>query len=52
MLKDVLGFAEGQEKAIYSLGYKLTKTRNKDEPVLDKAAGIADARIKIDHMHW
>ena len=52
MLKDVFGFAEGQEKATYGLGYKLTLTRNKDEAVVDKAAGIADAGIKIDQIHW
>ena len=52
MLKDVFGFAEHQEKATYGLGYKLTLTRNKDEAVIDKANGIADARIKIDQIHW
>ena len=52
MLKDVFGFAEHQEKATYGLGYKLTLTRNKDDAVIDKANGIADARIKIDHIHW
>ena len=52
MLKDVLGFAECQEKATYGLGYKLTLTRNKDEAVIDKAAGIAGARVKIDHIRW
>ena len=52
MMKDVFGFAEGQEKATYGLGYKLTLTRNKDEAVIDKVAGIADARIKIDHIQW
>ena len=52
MLKDVFGFAEHQEKATYGLGYKLTLTRNKDEAVIDKVAGIADARIKIGHIHW
>ena len=52
MLKDVFGFAEHQEKATYGLGYKLTLTRNKDEAVIDKVAGIAEARIKIDHIHW
>ena len=52
MLKGVLGFAECQEKATFGLGYKLTLTRNKDDAVLDKVAGIADARIKIDHIHW
>ena len=51
MLKDVFGFAEHQEKATYGLGYKLTLTRNKDVAVIDKAGGIADARIRIDHIH-
>ena len=52
MLKDVFGFAEHQEKATYGLGYKLTLTRNKDDNVIDKAGGIADARIRIDHINW
>ena len=51
-LKDVFGFAEHQEKATYGLGYKLTIKRNKDEAVIDKTGGIADARIKIDNIHW
>ena len=49
--KDVFGFAECQEKATYGLGYKLTLTGNKDDAVIDKAGGIADARIRIDHIH-
>ena len=52
VLKDVFGFAEHQEKATYGLGYKLILTRNQDDAVLDKAGGIADARISIDHIHW
>ena len=52
MLKDVFGFAEHQEKATYGLGYKITLTRNKDDAVIDKANGIADARIRIDHIQW
>ena len=51
MLKDVLGFAEHQEKATCGLGYKLILTRNKDEAVLDKAAGITVARIELNHIH-
>ena len=51
MLRDIFGFAEHQEKATYGLGYKLTLTRNKDDAVIDKAGGIADARIRIDHIH-
>ena len=52
MFKDSLGFAEHKEKATYGLGYKLPLTRNKDEAVIDKAARIADGRIKIDQTHW
>ena len=52
MLKDVSGFAEHQEKVTYGLGYKTILIRNKDEGVLDKTAGIADARIKIDQIDW
>ena len=52
MLRDVFGYAEHQEKATYGLGYKLTLTRKKDDAVIDKANGIADATIKIDHIHW
>ena len=51
MLRDVFGSAEHHEKATYGLDYKLTLTRSKDEAVIDKAGGIADARIKIDHIH-
>ena len=52
MFKNAFSFAEGQEKTTYDLGYKLPLTRNKDEAVIVKTGGIADARIKIDHFHW
>ena len=48
MLKDVFGFAECQEKVTYGLGYKLTLTGNKNYAAIDKAAGVDDARMKID----
>ena len=51
MPKDVFGFAEHQEKATYARGYKITLTRKKDDAVKDNDVGIADARIKIDHIH-
>ena len=38
------------KKATYGLSYKLA--RNKDVSVIDKAAGVADARNKIDYVHW
>ena len=52
MLKDVFGIAEHEDKATYGLGYKLTLKRITDDAVIDKAAGIAGARLKIDHFHW
>ena len=52
MLKNVFGFAEHQEKGTYGLGYIMTLKRNKYNVVLDKAGGVVDARIKIDHNHW
>ena len=52
MLKDVFGFAEHQKKATFGPGYKFTLTRNKDKAVIDKVAVSADARIKIDQIHW
>ena len=52
MLKDVFGFAKSQEKATYGFGYKLKLTGNKDEAAIGGPAGIADATIKIDHIHW
>ena len=30
----------------------MTLTRNKDDAVIDKAGGTADARIKIGNIHW
>ena len=52
MLKDFFGFAERQQKASFGLGSQLTLTTNKQIAVIDKYAGIADARPKTDHIHW
>ena len=51
-LKDVFEYAENHEKAIFGVGHKLTLTRNRNDAVLDKAAGIGDARVLIDLFHW
>ena len=51
LLKVVSDYGEYQEKATYGMGHKMT-LKTKDEAVLDKTVGIADARIKIDHIHW
>ena len=52
MLKDVFRFAELQEKTTCGLGYILTLARNEDDAVVDKAPGTADARMKVDNIHW
>ena len=52
MLKEVFGFVECMDEATYGRSYKITLTGNKDDDVTDKAARIADARIKIDYIHW
>ena len=51
-LKDVFGFAEQQEKAIYGLGYKLTLTRNNDNAVLNKANATPDGKVIINAIEW
>ena len=51
MLTVLSGLAEHQEKDTYGLGYEIALRRNKDDAVLDKPAGIADARNQIDHIH-
>ena len=51
-LKDVLGFAEYQEKGTYGLGYKLTLTRNTDNAVLIKANATNLGKIKINALEW
>ena len=52
MLRDVFGFAEHHEKATCRLGLKNTLTRNKNTGVLNKAAALDGAKIKIDKIHW
>ena len=52
MIEDDFGFPKHQERAFYGLEYILTLNRNKDNAVLNKVEVIADARIKIDHIHW
>ena len=47
MLKDVCGFAELQEKAIYGLCYEPTSTKNKDKFVLNKADATNEDKMKI-----
>ena len=51
-LKDVLGFAEYQEKGTYGLGYKLTLTKNTDNAVLNKANAINLGEIEINALEW
>ena len=51
-LKDVIGYAEYQEKATYGLGYKLTLTRNSDNAVLNKGNAINNAKVRINAIEW
>ena len=41
ILIDVFGIAKGQEKASYGLGYKITKSRKKDEAAFPQNCGIS-----------
>ena len=52
LLEVVFGFAEHQTKATYGLGYKLPLTSFNKEAITDKTVGIAEARNKIDLIHW
>ena len=46
-------YGNGNDIRLVNLGpVALTLTGNKYHAVIDKAAVIADARIKIDHIHW
>ena len=51
-LKDVIGYADYQQKGTYGLGYKLTLTRNTDNAVLNKDNAINNGRIKINAIEW
>ena len=51
-LKNVIGYAEHQEKTTYGLGYKLTLTRNSDNAVLNKGNAINNAKVRINAIEW
>ena len=51
-LKDVLGYAEHQEKATYGLGYRIILTRNTDNAVLNKDNTVVLGRVKINSLDW
>ena len=51
-LKDILGYAEHQEKATYGLGYRLILTRNTDNAVLNKDNTVALGKVKINSLDW
>ena len=48
MLKEIFVFAEHEETATYSLGFKLKVSVNKGDVISNKAVAIADARFKFD----
>ena len=51
-LKDLCGFAEGQEKATLGLSYKLTLTRNNANAALNKENGTSEGKIKTNNIEW
>ena len=51
-LKDIFGFAEHQEKGTYGLGYRFILTRNTDNAVVNKAATVNNAKVKINSLDW
>ena len=51
-LKDVLGYAEHQEKATYGLGYRFILTRITDNAVLNKGNTVTNAKVKINSLDW
>ena len=51
-LDDIFGFCENQVKSTYSLGYKLTITRNTDNAVLSKCKATNNAKFKINSIDW
>ena len=52
MLKDIFGFAEYHEKAIYGLGFNLTLTKNTDNNDLIKANATIVGKVKNDSIEW
>ena len=51
-LKDILGYAECQEKGTYGLSYRFILTRNTDNAVLNKAGTVTSGRVKINSLDW
>ena len=52
MLKEIVGFAQYQEKGTYGLGYKLTLRRNSDNAVWNKGNAINNAESKLNSIDW
>ena len=52
MLRDDFDFVEHQGRAFYGLRYKVTLTRSKENAVLNKSPGIANAKTNISNLDW
>ena len=50
--RNIIGFAEHQEKTTYRLGYNLTLTRNSDNSVLNKENATIIGKTKIYSIEW
>ena len=51
-LKDIVSFAEHQEKGTYGIGHKLMLPKNNDSVVLNKGNANNNAKIKINSIDW
>ena len=52
IFKDIIGFAEYQEKATFGLGYRLILTRASDNAVLNKTDATNLGKVKINAIEW
>ena len=51
-LRDIFGFADHQELALYGLSYRLTMKRNTNNAVIYKANAVNNAKVKIIALGW
>ena len=52
LLLDLFGFAEYQQQASYSLGFKIILTRNSDNSVLNKDNATTIDKIEVNSIEW
>ena len=52
MLRDIFGFAQGQEIATYGLRYFLTITRKSNNAVLIRSGSVANDKVLLLGTDW